>query len=99
MRESGWCSRSCRRLPPAFVDVAVGVMMLRLVDPVYVQLGVGVVVAFSALLLLREIRLPGAETWWGPVVAGSACSAIILRTGGCEPGMRWLAKRDTRARR
>jgi hypothetical protein len=29
---------------------------------------------------------------------GSACGVIIL-TGGCEPGMRWLAKRDTRARR
>jgi hypothetical protein len=29
----------------------------------------------------------------------SVCDAIILRTGGCEPGKRWLAKKGKRARR
>lgn len=47
-------------LPPAFVGVMVGVAVLSFVDQAYVRLGVGVVVVFSTLLLLREVRLPGA---------------------------------------
>src|SRR3954463_16624165 len=58
-------------LPPAFLGIAAGVQVLRVVDPVYIRLGVGIVVVVSTLLLLREVRLPGAKTLWGPVVAGS----------------------------
>ena len=72
-------------LPPALVGVTVGVAVLYFVDQAYVRLGVGVVVVFSTLLLLREIRLPGAETWWGPVVAGTTSGALSTSTGLAGP--------------
>jgi uncharacterized membrane protein YfcA len=68
-------------LPPA----VVGVMVLRVVDPVHVRLGVGVVVVRSTVLLLREIRLPGAGAWWGPVVAGTMSGALSTSPGSPAP--------------
>jgi uncharacterized protein len=58
----------------ALAGVVVGVEVLRFVDPEYIWLAVSLVVVFSALLLLREVRLPEAESRWGPVVAGSTSS-------------------------
>jgi uncharacterized protein len=72
-------------LPPAFVGVVVGAELLRVVDPDYIRLVVGIVVVFSALLLLRDIRLPGAQTRWGAVVAGSASGALSTSTGLAGP--------------
>jgi uncharacterized membrane protein YfcA len=72
-------------LPPAFVGVVVGAELLRVVDPDYIRLVVGFVVVFSALLLLRDIRLPGAQTRWGTVVAGSASGALSTSTGLAGP--------------
>jgi uncharacterized membrane protein YfcA len=72
-------------LPPAFVGIVAGVEVLRVVNPLYIRLAVGVVVVFSALLLLRDIRLPGAETRWGTVVAGSASGALSTSTGLAGP--------------
>ena len=72
-------------LPPAFVGIVVGAEVLRVVNPLYIRLAVGVVVVFSALLLLREIRLPGAETRWGTVVAGWASGALSTSTGLAGP--------------
>jgi uncharacterized membrane protein YfcA len=72
-------------LPPAFVGIVVGVEVLRAVDPDYIRLAVGVVVVFSALLLLRDIRLPGAQTRWGTVVAGSTSGALSTSTGLAGP--------------
>jgi uncharacterized protein len=57
-------------LLPACVGIVAGAEVLRAVNPTYIRLAVGVVVVFSALLLVRDIRLPGADTRWGPVVAG-----------------------------
>ncbi len=71
-------------LPSAF-GVVLGAEILRLVEPVYIRLAVGVVVAFSALLLIREVRLPGAETRWGPVVAGASSGALSTSTGLAAP--------------
>jgi uncharacterized membrane protein YfcA len=70
---------------PSVVGVVLGVEVLRVVDPVYIRLAVGVVVVFSALLLVREVRLPGAGTRWGPVVAGSASGALSTSTGLAAP--------------
>ncbi|MGI8911214.1 MAG: sulfite exporter TauE/SafE family protein [Rubrobacteraceae bacterium] len=82
-------------LPPAFVGIVVGVEVLRAVDPVYIRLAVGVVVVFSALLLLRDIRLPGAGSRWGPVVAGSASGVLSTSTGLAGPPIvLLLAARD-----
>jgi uncharacterized protein len=72
-------------LPPAFVGVIAGTEVLRAVNPDYIRLGVGVVVVFSALLLLRDIRLPGAQSRWGTVVAGSASGALSTSTGLAGP--------------
>ena len=70
---------------PSAVGVVLGVEVLRVADPVYIRLAVGVVVVLSALLLVREVRLPGAETRWGPVVAGSASGALSTSTGLAAP--------------
>ncbi len=72
-------------LPPAFVGIVAGAEVLRIVDPIYIRLGVGVVVVFSAMLLLRDVRLPGAETRWGTVVAGSTSGALSTSTGLAGP--------------
>ena len=72
-------------LPPALVGVIAGTESLRTVDPDYIRLGVGIVVVFSALLLLRDVRLPGAETRWGTVVAGSTSGALSTSTGLAGP--------------
>ena len=72
-------------LPPAFVGVIAGTEILRTVNPDYIRLGVGIVVVFSALLLLRDVRLPGAETRWGAIVAGSASGTLSTSTGLAGP--------------
>ncbi len=72
-------------LLPAFVGIVAGVEILRAVNPAYIRLGVGVVVVLSALLLLRDVRLPGARTWWGTVVAGSASGVLSTSTGLAGP--------------
>jgi uncharacterized membrane protein YfcA len=72
-------------LPPAFVGIVMGVEVLRVVNPLYIRLAVGVVVVFSALLLLRDIQLPGAETRWGTVVAGWASGTLSTSTGLAGP--------------
>ena len=72
-------------LPPAFIGIFAGVEILRVVDPLYIRIAVGVVVVFSALLLLRDIRLPGAETAWGTVVAGWTSGALSTSTGLAGP--------------
>ena len=90
-------------LLPSAVGVVLGAEVLRLVDPVYIRLAVGVVVVFSALLLVREVRLPGAQTRWGPVVAGSASGALSTSTGLAAPPIvlllasRGLAKEEFRS--
>lgn len=82
-------------LPPAFVGLILGAEVLRVVDPAYIRLGVGVVVVFSALLLLRDVRIPGADTRWGTLVAGSASGALSTSTGLAGPPVVLLfASRD-----
>ena len=63
----------------------IGVEVLRVIDPVYVRLGVGVIVVFSALLLVKDIRLPGADTRWGTLVAGSTSGMLSTSTGLAGP--------------
>jgi uncharacterized membrane protein YfcA len=72
-------------LVPALVGMAAGVEVLRTVDPVYLRLGAGVMVVFSTLLLLREVRLPGAGTRWGPVAAGSTSGVLATSIGLSGP--------------
>ena len=56
-----------------------------MINPDYVRLGVGVIVIFSALLLVRDVRLPGADTRWGTLVAGSASGVLSTSTGLAGP--------------
>ena len=72
-------------LVPACVGIVAGAEVLRVVDPANIRLAVGAVVVFSALLLVRDIRLPGADTRWGAVVAGSASGALSTSTGLAGP--------------
>jgi len=70
---------------PSVFGIVAGAEVLRLVDPVYIRLAVGVIVVLSALLLVRDVRLPGAGTRWGPVVAGSTSGALSTSTGLAGP--------------
>jgi uncharacterized membrane protein YfcA len=72
-------------LLPSVVGVVLGAEVLRILDPLYIRLAVGAVVVFSALLLVRDVRLPGAGTRWGPLVAGSASGALSTSTGLAGP--------------
>ncbi|HJQ29791.1 MAG TPA: sulfite exporter TauE/SafE family protein, partial [Rubrobacter sp.] len=82
-------------LIPSVFGVVVGVEVLSVIDPDYVRLGVGVIVIFSALLLVRDVRLPGADTRWGTLVAGSASGALSTSTGLAGPPIvLLLASRD-----
>ncbi len=82
-------------LIPSVFGVVFGVEVLRVVNPQYIRLAIGVVVAFSALLLVRDIRLPGAATRWGTVVAGATSGALSTSTGlAAPPIVLLLASRD-----
>jgi uncharacterized protein len=82
-------------LIPALFGVVLGVEVLRIINPDYVRLGVGAIVVFSALLLVRDVRLPGAGTRWGTLVAGSASGALSTSTGLAGPPIvLLLASRD-----
>lgn len=82
-------------LLPALVGIVVGAEILRTVDPLYIRLAVGVVVVFSALLLLKDVRLPGAGSRWGTLVAGSTSGALSTSTGLAGPPIvLLLAARD-----
>lgn len=72
-------------LVPACIGIVVGAEILRVVDPTYIRLAVGTVVVLSALLLVRDVRLPGADTRWGTVVAGSTSGALSTSTGLAGP--------------
>jgi uncharacterized protein len=72
-------------LIPALFGIVVGTVVLGAVNPVYIRLGVGAIVVFSALLLVRDVRLPGAGTRWGALVAGSASGALSTSTGLAGP--------------
>jgi uncharacterized protein len=82
-------------LLPALIGIVVGAEILRTVDPLYIRLAVGVVVVFSALLLLIDVRLPGAGSRWGTLVAGSTSGALSTSTGLAGPPIvLLLAARD-----
>ncbi len=70
---------------PSLAGIALGAEALRIADPIYVRLAVGVVVVFSALLLVWEVRLPGAQTRWGTLVAGFSSGALSTSTGLAGP--------------
>ncbi len=72
-------------LIPAVFGVILGAEVLKVIDPDYVRLGVGAIVLFSALLLVRDIKLPGADTRWGTLIAGSASGALSTSTGLAGP--------------
>ena len=72
-------------LVPALFGIVVGAVILGVIDPIYIRLGVGAIVIFSALLLVRDVRLPGANTRWGTLVAGSASGALSTSTGLAGP--------------
>jgi uncharacterized membrane protein YfcA len=82
-------------LLPAFVGIVLGAEILRAVNQDYIRLAVGVVVVLSALLLLRDVRLPGAGSRWGALVAGWTSGALSTSTGLAGPPIvLLLAARD-----
>lgn len=72
-------------LIPALFGIVVGTVILDAIDPVYIRLAVGAIVIFSALLLVRDFKLPGANTGWGLLAAGSASGALSTSTGLAGP--------------
>ena len=88
---------------PALPGLWVGSEVLRVVDPAYVQLAVGSMVVVAAFLLVGEVRLPGARTRPGTLLAGFASGALASSTGLSGPpaalllASRGLAKEGFRA--
>ncbi len=70
---------------PALFGIVVGALVLGVINPVLIRLGVGAIVVFSALLLVWDLRLPGANTRWGTLVAGSTSGALSTSTGLAGP--------------
>ena len=68
-------------LPWAALGVFLGTEVLTRVNPDYIRLSVGLIVILSAVLLLREVTLPGAEGFWGTILAGTASGALSTSTG------------------
>lgn len=68
-------------LPWAALGVFLGTEVLTRVNPEYIRLSVGVIVVLSAVLLLREVSLPGAEGFWGTILAGATSGALSTSTG------------------
>jgi uncharacterized membrane protein YfcA len=82
-------------LVPALFGIVVGTVVLGAIDPVYIRLAIGAIVVFSALLLVRDFELPGANTRWGTLVAGSASGALSTSTGlAAPPIVLLMASRD-----
>jgi uncharacterized membrane protein YfcA len=70
----------------ALPGLAVGAEALRVLDPTYLQLAVGVMVVLSAALLLRDdIRLPGLGKRGAPPIVGLASGALASSTGLSGP--------------
>lgn len=90
-------------LPFALVGLLLGVEVLRVADPEYIRLAVGVVVAVSALLLFRGARLPGSDSRWSDGIAGGSSGLLATTVGISGPPVilllasRGLAKRAFRA--
>lgn len=84
---------------PSFFGIVAGIEVLKAADPGYIRLGVGVLVVLFALLLLKEIRVPGTEKWWGLIVAGFSSGALSTSTGlGGPPVVLLLASRGLHKR-
>ena len=59
----------------------LGTEVLTRANPEYIRLSVGVIVVFSAVLLLREVSLPGVEGFWGTILAGTTSGTLSTSTG------------------
>lgn len=81
-------------LPFSLAGLIAGTEVLRVVNPNYLQVAVGVVVVVSVLLMFGGLRLPGSGSRWGDGVAGSA-SGLLATTAGISgpPVMLLLASR------
>lgn len=82
-------------LLPCLVGTFAGAEVLRVLDPLYLRLFIGVFVVFSAAILLRNVRIPGANTRFGPAVSGFTSGALSTATGlAAPPVVLLLASRD-----
>jgi uncharacterized protein len=91
-------------LPFSLLGLVLGVEVLRVANPDYIRVAVGVVVvASSALLLFRGARLPGSGSRWGDGVAGGTSGLLATSVGISGPPVilllasRGLPKRAFRA--
>ena len=86
-----------RLLPFSFIGLVAGVEILKLAEPEYIRLAVGPLVVVSAILLFRGVRLPGADSRWADVVAGSTSGLLGTSTGiGGPPVVLLMASRKIR---
>ncbi|BBL81043.1 hypothetical protein RxyAA322_28970 [Rubrobacter xylanophilus] len=71
--------------PPALVGVLCGTEVLRVAGEERLRLAVGVLVVLSALLMLRDVRLPGTGSRAAPPVAGFLGGALSTSVGLAAP--------------
>lgn len=72
-------------LPFAFVGLAAGSEVLRVASPDPIRLVAGMLVFISALLLARNVRLPGSSTRRGAAVAGLLSGGLSTSVGMAGP--------------
>jgi uncharacterized membrane protein YfcA len=72
-------------LPWAIGGLAVGVAILKQVDPISIKLLASAVVILFALLLLRGITPGGATGWWTVPLTGLTSGALSTSTGLSGP--------------
>lgn len=68
-------------LPWSALGLVAGTEILRLAEPVYIELAAGVLIVAFAAALFKGARLPGAEGRWGTVVAGASTGVMATATG------------------
>lgn len=72
-------------MPWAFIGLLLGTEILRNANPDYIRLGVGVIVVFSAILLLKDVTLKSIEGRFGTFIAGTSSGALATSTGIAGP--------------
>ena len=90
-------------LPWAVLGLVFGTEILRVVNPDYLRLSVGVIVILSAVLLVWNAAPRAAKGPWGTILAGLTSGALSTSTGIASPPVvllfaaRGLSKNSFRA--
>ncbi|MPZ88053.1 MAG: TSUP family transporter [Nitriliruptorales bacterium] len=82
-------------LPWSAIGLVGGTQVLRIAEPIHIELAAGILVVAFAAALWKGVRLPGAQGRWGTVVAGASTGVMATSTGlGGPPIVMLFAARN-----